>query len=73
MFILHRVFDQITGKRAIWVFLEAVSAVITECPFCLLLDVSVVSVSGWCRYRDMRRETSHEIKSMWYNLGRFHA
>jgi len=21
------------------------------------------------RYRDMRRETSNEIKSMWYNLG----
>jgi len=26
-----------------------------------------------CRYRDMRRETSHEIKSMWYNLGEFHV
>jgi len=26
-----------------------------------------------CRYRDMRRETSYEIKSMWYNLGEYYA
>jgi len=41
---------------------------------CTKLVVSDACMSAMvaCRYRDMRRETSNEIKSMWYNLGQYH-